>query len=291
MSTDIQTLISDIYSLVPTKGWLHDTDADALSAAISARLQLQFTERTEKPTLRLSQMGPRCPCALWYSLHHPELAESLPPWAEIKFSYGHVLEALVITLAKAAGHKVEGEQGHVELDNIVGHTDCIIDGCVVDVKSASSRSFIKFKDRSIVQNDPFGYLSQLDGYVVGNRNNPLVTFKNTGYLLAVDKTLGHLCLYKHEVTNERERWLRDRIKAYKQIAAQAQPPSCECISIPHGTSGNLQLDTKAGYSAYKYCCKPGLRTFIYANGPAYLTKVVRKPDVPEIDRYGNAVYN
>src|SRR5258705_10453876 len=172
MSTSIETLIPDIYSLVKTRGWLDDERSEGLATSISRRLQGQFSERTEKPTLRLSQMGPRCPCALWYSLHHPEMAQPVPAWAEIKFSYGHVLEAYIIALAKAAGHKVEGEQDHVELDGIVGHIDCCMEACVVDVKSSSSRSFIKFKDRSISQNDPFGYLDQLDGYVVGRDNNP-----------------------------------------------------------------------------------------------------------------------
>src|SRR5258705_12324610 len=103
-------------------------------------------------------MGPRCPKALWHSIHTPEKAEALPPWVLIKFSYGHVIEALAIALAKAAGHTVEGEQGHVEFDGIVGHRDCVIDGCVVDVKSSSSRGFIKFKDNSISHDNPFGYL-------------------------------------------------------------------------------------------------------------------------------------
>jgi len=44
-------------------------------------------------------------------------------------------------------------------------------------------------------------------------------------------------------------------------------------------AGILGLTTRASYSMYKHCCFPKLRTFLYADGPVYLTKVVRKPDV------------
>lgn len=286
--TSITTLVPDIYALVKTKGWFHDDLAADLANNVSQRLQLQFEERTKRPTLRLSQMGPRCPCALWHSIHHPELGEPLQAWAEIKFSYGHILEAYLIALAKAAGHDVKGEQRHVELDHIVGHLDCIIDGCVVDVKSSSSRSFLKFGDKSISKDDAFGYLDQLDGYVVASHSDPDVTVKDRGYLLAVDKQLGHVCLYEHYIN---ERKIRDRITEYKEIVKKDRAPECTCGTEAQGKSGNIKLDVKASYSSYKHCCFPKLRTFKYSDGPVFLTHVERKPDVPEVDRYGNAVYN
>src|SRR5438105_1275187 len=138
--TQIETLVPDIYNLIQRKdGWFNDELAQQFSTDLASRLKLQLGENQQRPTLRLSKMGPKCPRALWYSIHHPELGEPIPPWAEIKYSFGHILEALVITLAKAAGHSVTGEQDAVVLDGIVGHRDCVIDGCVVDVKSASSR--------------------------------------------------------------------------------------------------------------------------------------------------------
>jgi len=78
---------------------------------------------------------------LWHSIHTPEKAEALPAWAEIKYTYGHILEALAISLAKAAGHEVTGEQDAITVDGILGHRDCVIDGCVVDVKSANRPEF------------------------------------------------------------------------------------------------------------------------------------------------------
>ena len=280
---DISTLVPDIYNLLEkTDGWFDAALADGLSADISRRLQGQLGADPRKPTLRLSKMGPVCPKALWFSIHQPEMGETPPPWVEVKFAFGHILEALVIALAKASGHDVQGEQDELELDGIVGHRDCVIDGCIVDVKSSATRSFQKFKDKTIKESDSFGYLDQLDGYVVASRNDPLVTNKRYGYLLAIDKQLGHMVTYKHEVTDERERKLRQRIDLYKRIVAQAEPPACECGTTPSGSSGNIQLDVKASYSAYKHCCFPHLRTFLYSSGPVYLTKVVRTPDVKEL---------
>jgi hypothetical protein len=159
---------------------------------------------------------------------------------------------------------------------------------VVDVKSASSLSFKKFKEKRLAQDDPFGYLDQLDGYLVGSSQDPLVRIKDKGYLLAIDKQLGHMVLYEHRL---RERNIRERIAKYKAIVALRNPPGCTCQTIEDGKSGNVKLDTKASYNVFKHSCFPNLRTFLYADGPRYLTKVIRKPDVPEIDKEGNIVYN
>jgi hypothetical protein len=271
----IQTLITDIYTEIEKNG-IPDFKYERLK------------EEEKKATLRLSQMGPRCPRALWFSIHKPELAERLPPYARIKYTYGHILEALAIRLAKAAGHEVTGEQDELVVDGIVGHRDCVIDGCVVDVKSASSFSFKKFKEKTLAQDDPFGYLDQLDGYLVGSSEDPLVRVKDKGYLLAIDKTLGHMVLYEHTVRRDR---IKSTIERYKNIVRSSTPPDCSCRTIDDGKSGNVKLDIKASYNVYKHCCFPRLRTFLYSDGPRYLTKVIRKPDVPEIDSEGNIVYN
>lgn len=284
----INTLVWDIYQTIKKKDWFTDEIATAYSADVSKRLQVQLSDKRDKSHLRLSAMGPKCPRALWYSIHHPELAEPLPASAEIKYSFGHMIEALAIALAKGAGHEVTGEQDAVELDGIVGHRDCVIDGCIVDVKSTSSIGFNKFKSPTYEKVDSFGYLDQLDGYVVACRDDPLVRVKDKGYILAVDKQLGNMWLYEHKV---REDSIRRRIAYYKQIVALPEPPPCFCRTEAQGKSGNVKLDTKASYSPYKFCCFPGLRTFIYSSGPEYLVKVVRKPDVKEVDRYGNVVYN
>lgn len=289
MTPHIYTLITDIqHQLKQRNGWFTPELSAEFSHEVTRRLSEQLGRAERAPTLRLSQMGDKCPCALWYSIHHPELAEPLPPWAEFKYAYGHIIEALAISLAKAAGHHVCGEQDEVHVDGVVGHRDCVIDGCIVDVKSCSSLAFRKFKEGTIRNDDPFGYLSQLDGYMVGSYEDPLVTTKDRGYLLAIDKQLGHMVIYEHRV---REKDIRDRIRKSKEIVARSGPPPCECRSIPDGKSGNLRLDTTASYNPYKWCCFPHLRAFAYAGGPVYLSTVQREPDVKEIDKYGKEVYN
>lgn len=283
----IYSLVPDIQKLVTRKdGWFDEDLSRRLGLDIGTRLRMSFGERSQKPTLRLSGMGPRCPRALWYSIHHPELAEPLPPWAEVKFAFGHILEALAVELARAAGHDVKGEQDELVLDGIKGHRDAVIDGCIVDFKSCSQRAFDKLKTRAIKQDDSFGYLDQLDGYLVASADDPLVTVKDKAYLFGIDKTLGHMVLYEHEI---RTLHIRRRVASYKKIVDLDVPPRCTCGTIPDGASGNIKLDVRASYDPFKYCCFPTLRTFLYAKGPVYLSTVVRVPDVPEITRYNRLV--
>lgn len=284
---EIRTLIPDIYDLVQKKdGWFSDEAAYQFGHNVSRSVQASLGGAKRSSRLSLSQMGPRCPKALWHRCNTPHLATKPPPWAEVKFAYGHILEALVISLAKASGHEVVGEQDELEVDGILGHRDCVIDGHVVDVKSSSSRGFIKFKDGSLWQNDSFGYLDQLDGYLLGGREDPLIRIKDVGYLLAIDKQLGHMVLYEHTL---RETRIRERVRDYKAIVALDRPPQCTCEQVPYGKSGNIALGVNPSYSEFKFECHPHLRTFLYASGPVYLTKVVKVPDVPEVDKYGTIV--
>lgn len=271
-------------------GWFTAALSAEFAADVALRLSTKFNEVRDRPRLRLSAMGPKCPKHLWHSIHTPELAEPLPPEAEIKYSYGHILEALAITLAKAAGHEVTGEQDELVVDGVHGHRDCVVDGCVVDVKSASSIGFEKFKNKTIAQAgmDNFGYLDQLDGYLVGSAADPLVRTKDRAYILAIDKTLGKMCIYEHRL---REASIRSRIAEYHRIVALSEAPPCLCETKEEGKSGNIKLDVAASYSPFKFCCFPNLRTFLYAKGPVYLTKVERMPDVTEIDRAGKYVYH
>ncbi len=285
----IYTLVEDIYDTVGKReGWFDEALAKEFSGELGSRLVENFGSTDQVPRLRLSQMGPRCHCALWHSIHSPEHGERLPAHARIKYTYGHIIEALVIAMAKASGHEVTGEQDELWVDGIRGHRDCVIDGCIVDVKSTSSLGFKKFQSGSIRTDDPFGYLDQLDGYLLASREDPLVRVKNKGYLLAVDKTLGHLALYEHTL---RETSIRERVRTYKDVVALDRPPPCTCETVPDGKSGNIKLGTRASYSPQKYLCWPHLRTFLYASGPTFLTKVVRKPDVTEVDKNGKVVYN
>jgi hypothetical protein len=291
----IHTLIPDIYRTIENDQWFTQEVSERFGREVGSKLVETFGSRDKVSSLRLSKVGAHCPCQLWHSVHTPMAAERLPAWVRIKFAYGHILEALVIDMAKAAGHLVEGEQDEIIFDGVKGHRDCIIDGAIVDVKSANSRSFQKIKAKQ-VRTDPFlgAYLDQLDGYVAGSVMDPRVLVKDRGYLLAIDKTLGHLTLYEH-ITSEES--IRELIRHSRDIVSLDRPPQCTCETEADGVSGNVRLGTTASYNAFKYCCWPQLRTFLYSDGPRYLTKVVRRPCrsdgtlIPEIDRNGNFVYN
>lgn len=289
MMKSIYQLEADLYDTIKRKGWCTDASATALGKS----LQRAFNAEHLAGKLRLSQMGPRCPKALWLSIHHPELAEALPPWAEFKYSYGHIIEAMAIELAKASGHSVEGEQDEISVDGVLGHRDCLIDGCLVDVKSSSSMGFEKFVTGRIATNDDFGYLDQLDGYSLGSSSDPLMIVKDKAYLLAIDKQLGKIKLYEHHTRPER---IKARIAAYKAIVERTTAPTCECGTTTMGESGNIGLDLQASYNVFKHSCFPHLRTFLYSRGPVYLVRCVKRPwnkdgPITEVDKHGKIVYN
>lgn len=296
----IKTLVRDIDHVVENEGWLTEANVEGLTGDLRRQLVQRGGQENSRAFLSLSKMGEKCPCQLWHSVHSPGLQEPIKASARRKFAYGDVIEALGISMARAAGHEVTGEQDELVVDGIKGHRDCVIDGCIVDIKSTNSLSFQKIK-AGFVAEDYFlsAYLAQLDGYVVGSLDDPLVTVKDRGYLLAIDKVLGHITLYEHIVRPE---FIRGRINHYKSIVELDSPPPCECGFEDDGASGNIKLDVPASYNPFKHLCADrrgqSIRTFLYEGGPRYLVKVVRRPmrrdnrtPIPEIDRNGNFVYN
>jgi len=149
----IDTLIQDIYQTLEQGVDVNRADIakalevfaqDAKSAVATI---LQEGQRTGEGRLRLSQIG-RPDRQIWYGVRGTE-GEPLDGQTRIKFLMGHLLEALLILLTQAAGHTVEGQQDEIEVEGVLGHQDCRIDGVLTDIKSASSFAFKKFKDGSL----------------------------------------------------------------------------------------------------------------------------------------------
>ena len=224
----------------------------------------------------------------------PGHGTELDPETHGTFFYGDLLEALILALAKASGHRVEGLQDELEINGIKGHRDAVIDGMTVDVKSASSYSFQKFEFGQLRKDDPFGYISQLSSYVYAGKDDPLVTDKERGAFLVVKKDRFKLCLdihnFKEEIKHKEE-----EIDEVKKLMDQSKPPKRGFSDIEDGywkgkgksrvwvPNGNLTLPAACGYCEYKKVCWPGLRAFAYSNGPKYYTKVINEPRVEEID--------
>lgn len=229
----------------------------------------------------MSNVGKPCERQLWYEINQNEEGEPLRAETFMKFLYGDVIEELLLFLARLAGHKVEGEQDEQEIANIKGHRDCVIDGVLVDVKSASSYSFKKFKEGRLEEDDAFGYVSQIQSYLYAGQKDPKVKDKERAAFLVLDKTLGHICLDIHQKKDFN--W-EEYYERKKDIVAQETPPRRGFDPVPEGKSGNKKLPVNCSYCAFKHTCHPNLRTFLYSYGPVYLTKVEREPNVLEITK-------
>lgn len=279
-----QTLIEDIYAVVEGRGGWNSTISAATAQGVSILLDQRLSEPEERrATLRMSNLGTPCPRSLWYKVNEPDGGEALRPATRFKFLYGDLLEQVVISLAIASGHEVVGCQDTLSVGGIEGHRDCVIDGLTVDVKSASSRAFAKFKDHGLEDDDPFGYLSQLSSYVYAAKDDPLVTNKTHGAFLAVNKENGGLVLDVYDLSSFIER-KEEEVEQIKSMVGQVEPPARGFVPLPDGKSGNMKLATNCSYCENKFKCWPEVRTFIYSNGPRYLTNVAREPDVPEAYR-------
>jgi hypothetical protein len=275
----LDTLVEDVYSLfnpssthVPSEENL-DNITDELKDILRKRLAEQ--KRSTDP-LRFSSLGKK-DRQLWYQAHPDENSppEEMSPKTYFKFLYGDVIELLLLFLIKEAGHEVTDQQAEVEVDGVKGHIDAIIDGVVVDVKSASPFGYKKFKDNTVLSDDPFGYVEQLAGY-----SNVLTPGKAAAWV-AFDKVDGSIC-----VTPLSQSVIKDyppdvRISHLRDVISEDEPPARCYEPKPDGKSGNMQLITGCSYCAFKKRCWPDLRGFAYSNGPRYLTTVAKVPDVPE----------
>lgn len=215
---------------------------------------------------------------LWYKVNKPELAEDLPPEVKLKFLYGDMIELLILFLAKEAGHKVEMQQEELEIDGVKGHPDAVIDGSLVDIKTASGYGIKKFKDHTLEKDDPFHYLYQISLYLEAMKDRPELQVKREGSFLAVDKVDGTMVLDTYRKKNiDFEAEVADK----KAMLKGEIPPRCY-EPVADGLSGNKKLGVECSYCPFKKACWPQMRTFLYAGGPRHLVDVKKVPDVPEV---------
>jgi hypothetical protein len=272
----IDTLVPDIQDLLVKGVNFTDEEEKNLGHQIAVAINDSLGNRERTPGLRMSKFGSPCERKLWLQ-DHPDACgdvESLSAATRLKFAYGHVLEAIVLELAKKAGHSVERQQDHVEFHGVPGHLDATIDGELVDVKSANSRGMDKFKYHKLESDDPFGYLDQLNLYY---RATGLTTGRF--HFLAIDKELGHLVLDTYKVDDKRD--MAKEVLAKQLMLTNPEPPK-KLATVEEGKSGNEGLSLACRYCEFKRTCWPGLRVFAYSGGPKFLTKVVKQPDVQEL---------
>jgi len=283
----IDTLIRDIYGVIEGKGGWDNTITEYLSHSISSLAEERFSkEQKPRDYLSLSSVGTPCKRKIWYRINQPESGEPIPPKALGNFFYGDLLEALVLALAKAAGHKVEGEQEQLEINGVFGHRDAIIDGVTVDVKSASNFGFSKFQNHKLREDDPFGYISQLSSYVYAGKDDPRVKDKKHGAFLAIKKEKFDLCLDTYDFSEEIKA-KEEEIESAKTLV-QGGIPEERLAPVPQKPDPNnrqhqnKKLCIACSLCEYRKVCWPEARTFLYGDGPVHLVHVEHEPRVTEL---------
>ena len=282
-SKSLDTLVEDIYKTVDQLSNSEDINipldvVDEFGESMKDALLHWATPRKQTKGLRMSNVG-KPSRQLWYDINLKNNKEKVLPSTQIKFLYGHILEELLITLAKLADHDVQGEQKEITVSGIKGHIDCIIDGEVVDIKSASRYAFRKFEEGTLAEADDFGYLAQLSGYEKAMKTS------NGGFLV-INKETGEICLFRPDDLDKPN--ITDKIKVTKKNLSIDNPPERCYTPVPDGAKGNMKLPRGCVYCPHKFVCHEdandgeGLRVFMYSKGPSYLTKVVSTPRVEEV---------
>ena len=278
IATDIKSLIADISNGKPANMTEENLDV-FLQNIKEAMLAWNKPYNAEKYAgkLRMSILG-KPSRQLWYDKFSPKDKKEENAGLNLKFLYGHIIEHLVLYLAKLAGHKIEDQQMKVEIDGVTGHIDSKIDGEICDVKSASSFSFKKFQTGEIVSDDPFGYHAQLSGYETANGT------KDGGFLV-VDKSTGDICFYKPDDMAKPN--VKTLIKDLKNTLEQDTPPE-KCYPYKEEKNGNKTLAIGCQFCPHKWECHAdanggkGLRVFRYSNKDTILTEVIKLPKVDEV---------
>jgi len=281
---NINTIVEDIYelfNLTPIERDEKEVDdlIDNFGEMLKVHIkEFMYSKPRDSGNLRLSAIG-KPDRQLWYDVNTETTEEKLPPSTRIKFLYGYILEELLLLCASIAGHTVEAQQKEVTVEGVLGHQDAIIDGVLVDCKSASGFSFKKFESNTIADDDPFGYMAQISAYAQANGISEAA-------FLVIDKSTGKICLtpvHSMEMVNA-----SSRIKHLKEVVKGSNIPSRCYAAVPDGKSGNLKLAVGCVYCRHKGVCwsdanqGKGIRTFKYSNGTRELVEVVKTPDVEEV---------
>lgn len=283
----LDTLVEDIYDKLSVLSDgeslnIDDKTIDAFGESMKEVLSQWANPRPrDSGTLRMSNIGKPLR-QLWYDMRsESKTTERIKPSVFIKFLYGHMLEEVLLMLIKIAGHEVTDEQKEVSVSGIKGHMDCVIDGEVIDIKTASGFAFKKFYNKTLAEDDMFGYLPQLAGYEAAMGTNK-------GGFLAMNKESGEIALYRPDSFDKPD--IKKKIKTVKKLIKIDTPPELCYNPIPDGAAGNMQIARGCTWCRHKFECHAdsnkgkGLRVFKYSNKYSYLTRVVKEPRVLEVTK-------
>ena len=290
MTATIDTLARDLQNVIGSeKGRELAKDAGIQIGALVAKKMEKALTRDNRPrrpsVLFPSELGHPCNRKTWFSFHydpstmHPR--EELGGAARIKFAYGDIIESMIIPLIHIAGHEVTDVNKRIKFDvigmegwTVEGAMDLKVDGEVVDVKSMNAHSFDNWL-KDPVTADKFGYNLQLNSYVHAEG------LASHGHVLAVNKENGKI-----------DRFTVGRCNPNAAAVAKAravEAPLYDLAYMPNVPLGkNSKLGVTCSYCEFKRECwknangGKGLRKFMYASGPVWLTEVVEQPRVLEV---------
>lgn len=296
---DINTLVPDIYRMLEGGGiqdpiavsiqhhiyqmkeGLPEGESNFLKDIISLLDKQVISDSKPSDTLRMSNLGTPCITRLWDEVNDPA-PRFTSGQDTMRFLYGDLLEAMLIAFAKASGHTVQAEQEEVELHGVKGHIDCIIDGMLVDVKSASQFVFDKFKGNGLLKKDPFGYLSQISSYLKALQGDPRLVHKDKAAFFAINKGSGELSLDVYDMESlleDKDAEIQERIKI---VGLKHRPTWREPDVRQSDSNENRKLGETCRFCSGKFKCFPNLRSFRYSNGIVHLTHVDKVPRVQEL---------
>lgn len=275
---ELKDLPEDIYNLFDPENphECNEENLEEFATKLKDLLRSRLNPEPREPTLRFSLLG-QPDRKIWHTINKTP-AEPIPNKTYLKFLFGDILELLLVFLSREAGHTVSHLQEPVEVNGVKGSADAVVDGVLVDFKSASPYGFKKFETNSVTEDDPFGYVQQLSGYA------QVITPGQGPAWVAIDKVSGEICVspLSLSISNSPEFDVVARIEHLKGVIASPEPPPPCHLPVPDGKSGNMKLDTGCSYCVYKKSCWPTARLFLYSTGPRWLTEVVRTPDVTEV---------
>lgn len=286
----INTLVEDIEHVIRTgEGWTEEISQwFANDVKEKSDEQMRKRSQTQETYLRMSNIG-RPDCVLWYMFNRPDIQEKEKDYNVYNiFSFGDMIESWLLALTKAAGHTISSHQAQCEINGIKGSNDAIIDGVMVDVKSASDDNFKKF-DRHMLrfnfggvdraeEADYHGYLPQLAGYVAANIDNPDLLVKTHAAFLVMNKNNGKIVLDLYNIEDEVKK-IPAQIEHKRNVISGYFPGrSYEAVPYKANSKGHMTLPKPCKWCTYRDDCWDGdVRVFRYTNQWVTLVEPIKDP--------------
>ena len=292
----IKTLVEDVVmAMGPDHTSISDQELAVYGASVARHARDTLNKRTVRArpsprTLYASEIGDACPTRLWHK-RHGTMGLPMGGSTELKFLVGDFYEETLLLFAEASGHKVTDRQRELVFNvsehydghegwEVHGHLDAVIDGYVVDVKSASSYAYELYTKNGCItnENNSFGYVEQLNFYSY--------MMDKPGLFWVADKSTGEHDLVDVEVIDLVGKVLkvvRTQEELDQQVDRRGTEPEHFFDPVPFGKKGNMKLVTQCSYCPFKKRCFPHVRAFKYSKGKLeYLTTVADTPSVEEV---------